>query len=30
MNKERFIAANTMALITHGITQPLDLIKTRS
>ena len=30
MNKERFIAANVMALITHGITQPLDLVKTRS
>ena len=30
MNKERFMAANAMALITHTITQPLDLIKTRS
>lgn len=30
MNKERFIAANVMALVTHGITQPLDLVKVRS
>lgn len=30
MNKERFIAANAMALITHTATQPLDLVKTRS
>ena len=29
MNKERFMAANAMALITHGITQPLDLAKVR-
>jgi len=30
MNKERFVAANVMALVTHGLTQPLDLVKTRS
>ena len=30
MNKERFLACNAMALLTHGITQPLDLIKTRA
>ena len=30
MNKERFVAANVMALLTHGITQPLDLVKVRS
>jgi len=30
MNKERFVAANVMALVTHGITQPLDLVKTRA
>ena len=30
MNKERFIAANAIALITHGALQPLDLIKVRS
>jgi len=30
MNKERFFAANTMALITHGLTQPFDLVKTRA
>lgn len=29
MNKERFVAANVMALVTHGLTQPLDLVKTR-
>jgi len=30
MNWERFAAANTMALITHTLTQPLDLVKTRA
>lgn len=30
MNKERFYAANIMALITHTVTQPLDTIKIRS
>jgi len=30
MNMERFMAANTMALVTHGLLQPLDLVKTRS
>lgn len=29
MNLERFWAANTIALITHGVTQGLDLIKVR-
>lgn len=29
MNKERFIAANGIALITHAVTQPMDLVKTR-
>lgn len=30
MNWERFFAANSMALVTHGLMQPLDLVKTRS
>lgn len=30
MTKERFIVANTIALITHTLTQPFDLIKVRS
>lgn len=30
MNRDRFFAANAIALITHTITQPLDLIKVRS
>lgn len=30
MNRERFTAANILALITHTITQPLDMIKIRS
>lgn len=30
MNKERFVAANVLALITHSITQPLDLLKVRA
>jgi hypothetical protein len=30
MNKERFVAANTLALITHAITQPLDMVRIRS
>jgi hypothetical protein len=30
MNKDRFVAANVLALITHAITQPLDLIKVRA
>lgn len=30
MNKERFIAANSIALITHALTQPFDLAKTRA
>jgi hypothetical protein len=29
MNKERFVAANGIALITHAVTQPMDLVKTR-
>jgi len=30
MNKERFFAANALALITHTITQPFDLLKVRA
>ena len=30
MNWERFCAANTIAFATHAITQPIDLVKTRS
>jgi len=30
MTKERFVVANTIALITHTITQPFDLLKVRS
>lgn len=30
MNKERFLAANAIALVTHFLTQPFDLIKVRS
>lgn len=30
MNWERFVAANTMAIATHTLTQPLDLVKTRA
>lgn len=30
MTKERFYAANVVALITHAVTQPFDLIKVRS
>jgi hypothetical protein len=30
MNFERFCAANTIALVTHALTQPIDLVKTRS
>lgn len=30
MNKDRFIAVNAMALLTHTITQPLDCVKTRA
>lgn len=30
MNKERFVAANGLALITHTLTQPLDMVKTRA
>lgn len=30
MTKERFYVANTIALITHAITQPFDLVKVRS
>ena len=30
MNFERFCAANTLALVTHAITQPMDLVKVRS
>jgi len=30
MNFERFCAANTIALVTHAITQPMDLVKVRS
>ncbi len=29
MNKDRFIVSNTLALLTHGLTQGLDLIKVR-
>jgi hypothetical protein len=29
MTKERFLAANVLALITHTVTQPFDLIKVR-
>jgi len=30
MNYERFAAANGLALITHAITQPMDMVKTRA
>uniref|UniRef100_A0A7S3IUP8 ADP/ATP translocase n=2 Tax=Strombidium inclinatum TaxID=197538 RepID=A0A7S3IUP8_9SPIT len=30
MNKERFFAANAIALLTHTVTQPLDMAKTRA
>jgi len=30
MNYDRFMQANFMALVTHTVTQPLDLIKVRS
>jgi len=30
MNKERFVAANGLALVTHTLTQPLDMVKTRA
>lgn len=30
MNLDRFIAANTFALITHTLTQPMDMAKTRA
>lgn len=30
MNTERFFAANAIALVTHTIAQPFDLVKTRS
>ncbi len=30
MNFERFCAANTIALATHAVTQPMDLVKVRS
>lgn len=30
MNKERFFVANILALVTHTVTQPFDLIKVRS
>lgn len=30
MNKDRFFAANIVALVTHAITQPLDLLKVRA
>lgn len=30
MNWDRFLAANSLALITHGLLQPLDLVKVRS
>ena len=30
MNRERFFAANSIALITHTLLQPLDLIKIRA
>jgi solute carrier family 25 (mitochondrial oxoglutarate transporter), member 11 len=30
MNVDRFFAANAMALITHAVTQPMDLVKTRA
>ena len=30
MNKERFFAANALALITHTLTQPMDMVKSRA
>jgi|TARA_B110001450_G_scaffold229062_1_gene229390 hypothetical protein len=30
MNKDRFVAANAIALVTHTLTQPMDMVKTRS
>lgn len=30
MNKERFYAANLFALVTHTLTQPLDMVRIRS
>lgn len=30
MNAERFMAANSIALLTHALVQPLDLVKVRS
>jgi hypothetical protein len=30
MNQERFIAANAIALVSHTLTQPLDMVKTRT
>lgn len=29
MNTERFVAANAIALLTHAVTQPMDMVKTR-
>ena len=29
MNRERFLAANFMALVSHTLTQPMDLVKMR-
>jgi len=30
MNKERFYAANALALVTHTLTQPMDMVKSRA
>lgn len=30
MNWERFVAANAMALVTHTLLQPIDLVKVRT
>jgi solute carrier family 25 (mitochondrial oxoglutarate transporter), member 11 len=30
MNLDRFFAANAIAFATHAVTQPIDLVKTRS
>lgn len=30
MNKDRFFAANALALITHSLTQPFDMVKSRA
>jgi len=30
MNKDRFLAANGMALLLHTVTQPMDMVKSRA